>query len=354
MDYDFSHGKAPLPESVTLFMTHKCNLRCKMCGQWGDKGVTRAAGNESIGNEMSYDELKGLVDQLAVFKTNITLFGGEPLLHRDFIELIRYIKSKGLHCLVITNGSLLKPVAEQLVESGIDELNLSLDGYGSTHDTIRGIDGLFKRITEGITAVNEAKIKLHTSKPLINLQCTINKDNYQCLPELLDAARLFKAHSLTFHHLIYLNDSVYAAQQSCLCEHLPGTGSEGWKGFIFDPGMDVEKLISALTSITSIKTDFFVNVYPNFSNEEIRAYYRDPSIVPASYRPRCVSPWIVAYIFPDGAVRPCLNLDYQFGNTRTSPVHEIWNSEPAIRYRMALKRNKIFPACTRCTELFRY
>jgi MoaA/NifB/PqqE/SkfB family radical SAM enzyme len=142
MQYAFSRGNAPMPESVTLFMTRKCNLHCKMCGQWGDKGVTRSAGQETVREELSLEELKQIVDDLAVYKTNITLFGGEPFLHRDFIELVRYITSKNLHCLVITNGSLLKSVAEQVADSGLDELNLSLDGYGATHDTIRGIDGL--------------------------------------------------------------------------------------------------------------------------------------------------------------------------------------------------------------------
>lgn len=352
--YLLGGGRTLAPESVTIFMTHACNLRCKMCGQWGEKGASRSENREFVSHTLSRNELHALVDELAQFKTNITLFGGEPFLHRDCIDTIRHIKSHGLHCLAITNGSLLRSIADDVVRSGLDELNLSLDGNGVLHDGIRGIDGLFDRIADGIAALNEAREKQGTGRPLVNLQCTIMKDNYQRLPELIEAAKRFKAHSLTFHHLIYLNDSVYASQQACMGAALPGTSSHGWEGFIFEHGMEVERLITAVQSLTSTAHEIPVTVYPNLTADDIRLYYADPSRVPPGYSPRCLSPWLVSYVFPDGTVRPCLNLDYSFGSVRSSTFHDAWNSPAAIRYRRALKQHKLFPACARCTELYRY
>ncbi|MHB9154211.1 MAG: radical SAM protein [Endomicrobiales bacterium] len=352
--YAFPGGKAPLPEAVTIFLTHKCNLRCKMCGQWGDKGVTRESGRETLSQELSFDEMKDLVDELSSVRSNVTLFGGEPFMYRHIIPLAEYIKSKRLHCLVITNGSLLQPVAEAAVKSGLDELNLSLDGAEGTHDDIRGVNGLFARITEGLRAVNLEKEKQGTKKPLINLQCTINQDNYLKLDELLDVARAVKANSLTFHHLIFLTGEIYARQEQHLANVLPGTRSPAWKGFVFEPGVDPARLVEKVRALKKISSGLFVNFYPNFSDEEILDYYRNPQYLPKSYAPRCVSPWIVAYVFPDGEVRPCLNVDYSFGNLRNAPLRAIWNSEKAQAYRRALKGGKIFPACIRCTELFRY
>lgn len=347
-------GRAPLPESVTIFMTHACNLRCKMCGQWGEKGATRSENREFVSHTLSRDELRSLVDELALSRTNITLFGGEPFLHRDCLETIRHIKSRGLHCVVITNGSLLRGVADEVVRSGLDELNLSLDGNGALHDSIRGIDGLFDRIADGIDAINEARGKRGSVRPLVNLQCTIMKDNYQRLPELIEAARRFKAHSLTFHHLIHLNDSVYAAQQACMSATLPGTSSHGWEGFLFEHGMDVERLITAVRDVDSAPRAIPVTVYPNLTADDIRVYYADTARVPEGYRPRCLSPWLVSYVFPDGTVRPCLNLDYSFGSIRSATFSDAWNSPAAVRYRRALKQHSLFPACARCTELYRY
>jgi len=61
-----------------------------------------------------------------------------------------------------------------------------------------------------------------------------------------------------------------------------------------------------------------------------------------------------AYIFPDGEVRPCLNLDYSYGSIKNNKFTEIWNGAAAVKYRRVLKEKNIFPVCVRCTELYRY
>ncbi|MEM7816954.1 MAG: radical SAM protein, partial [Candidatus Aenigmatarchaeota archaeon] len=102
----YKFNKTIMPEAITIFLTYRCNLACKMCGQWGDRGVTKKGGIRN--EELPFETLKNFIDQVSFFKPNITLFGGEPLLYKDCINLIKYIKEKGLHCLIITNGSLLE------------------------------------------------------------------------------------------------------------------------------------------------------------------------------------------------------------------------------------------------------
>lgn len=352
--HTLSDGKAPLPEAITIFLTHKCNLRCKMCGQWGENGVTRSSGGAELRQEMDLEALKRFIDDVHAFKPNITLFGGEPFFHRNIIPLIEYIKSRDMHCLAITNGSLLKPHAESLVRLGLDELNLSLDGDAGTHNAIRGMEGLFERIVEGIDEVNRHKKALCARKPLINLQCTINSNNYTKIEEMLSVAERLQANSLTFHHLIFLDDATYAEQEEFMAVALPGTSSNNWKGFVFQSGIDPELLKQKIRLIKAMPKKVFVNFYPNFSNNEIVDYYRNPRYLPKSYEPRCLSPWMSAYVFPDGEVRPCLNIGYRFGNVTTEHFKDLWNSEAARRYRSLLKQRNIFPACIRCTELFRY
>ena len=71
---------------------------------------------------------------------------------------------------MITNGSMLTSYAEGIVQAGLDELNLSLDGGGQLHDQIRGMQGLFDRINSGIERVNYFKGVNQASRPLVNLQ----------------------------------------------------------------------------------------------------------------------------------------------------------------------------------------
>ncbi|MFH1641137.1 MAG: radical SAM protein, partial [Candidatus Omnitrophota bacterium] len=205
--YLFGQGRSSFPEAITLFLTYRCNLRCKMCGQWGERGVTRKNKEGSLKDELPPEQIKKIIDEASGFRPNITLFGGEPLLYPQCVEIIRYIKEKKMHCLVITNGFLLDELAKELVESGLDELNVSLDGKAELHDSIRGMPGLFDKITKGLKKVDAVKKELGKKKPLVNLQCTINRDNYKHLEGMVEVAYLVQADSLTFHHLIFVSPS---------------------------------------------------------------------------------------------------------------------------------------------------
>ena len=350
--YHAAGGRAPLPESVTLYLTHRCNLRCKMCGQWGEEGTSKNLSPAQIAEQLSWEELRGLIDELAVFKPNITLFGGEPLLHPHCVDLIDYIHGKGMHTLMISNGSMLNGCASGLVNAGLDELNVSLDGYGRLHDEIRGLPGLFDKIFGGLRQVQAVKRESGRRKPFINLQCTMMKDNYLQLDGVLRAAAELQADSVTFHNLIFLSEPLLRQQQ--VRDADLGCRSDDWRGFVFDPGIDVERLIREIASVKAKDWPFAVDFYPNLSQQGLREYYADPSYKPSEYAARCLSPWIVAYVFNDGSVRPCLNSTYALGNIRQESFSSTWNSEKGQHYRRALKKDGVFPACVRCTELYRY
>ena len=350
--YLFKNGVSSPPESITLFLTHRCNLHCKMCGQWGEGQITRKNSAQFLKEELSFSVLKPIIDDFSSFMPNITLFGGEPLLHPDCLETIKYIKQKGLHCLMITNGYFLESFADEIVASGLDELNVSLDGDLATHDLIRGMPGLFFKVVSGIKQINYFKNKDHKHKPLVNLQCTINKYNYKTLEQLLSVASEVKANSLTFHNLIFLKSENIATQKES--DRLLNCSSGDWEGFVFNPEIDTKLLFEKMQQILSGKYSFSVDFYPNFSKNALKSYYNDPSYTPLEYPVRCLSPWVSAYIFPDGEVRPCLNLDYSFGNIKNNRFSLLWNNTRAILFRKLLKNKKIFPACIRCTELYRY
>ena len=350
--YYFFNGFAPVPEALTLFLTHRCNLRCKMCGQWGESGVTKLLGGEEVNRELNIGDYRRLIDGFSGFKPGITLFGGEPLLYKDAPELIAYITAKGIHCLMITNGSLIAEVASKLVESGLDELNVSIDGNRETHDAIRGIPGIFDKITAGLKKLTQIKKECGVKKPLINLQCTISKYNYERLEEMLEVAASTGANSLTFHNLIFAPCELLEGQKA-IDDELKAS-SQAWQGFNFVPEIDPEALYEKINLIRTKKYPFDVDFFPNFSRHGLIEYYLNPRYMPREYPARCLSPWLTAYIFPDGEVRPCLNSTFSFGNIKQTTFIKAWNSLEAQRFRKLLRKNKVFPLCVRCTELYRY
>jgi len=323
-----------------------------MCGQWGKEGVTKRQDAHYVTSEIPLAGMKAIVDNLAAFRPNITIFGGEPILYPGCTELIAYIKEKGMHCLMITNSSLLEGAAAAIVAGGLDELNISLDGGAALHDEIRGQAGLFERIMKGLKKVQTVKAAVNEKKPLINIQCTVTKYNYTRLEQLIDVAKEAAADSLTFHNLIFLDRKTLEAQKEF--DSSLGCASTDWGGFCFEPGIDPGMLYDKIAAIRSGKYKFAVDFYPHLSKKELAEYYTNPEYVPPAAYGRCASPWMAAYIFPDGEVRPCLNSDYSYGNAATGRFTELWNAPRAVDFRRFLKAKCRFPACVRCTELYRY
>ncbi len=355
LSYRFGDGRSAYPETISLFLTFQCNLRCKMCGQWGEHGSAKQYSKEKLQSHLSVEEIKALIDDVRGFQPNITLFGGEPLLYPGWDEVVRYVKAAGMRCNMISNCTLLPKHAERVVEVGVDEIIVSLDGPERIHDEIRGREGTFARLRGGLDALHEVKQKQGVRRPLINVSSVIFEENYELLDETLRTCESLHADSVTFHHLIFISQEIYERHCATFGAQFNVPESD-WAGFVWEklPQIDPEKLIAKLREVKSIPTDLDVSVYPNFTDEEIRRYYTNFDFTPSSYKPRCMSPWMVAYIFPDGSVRSCNTLCFVAGNLREHTFREIWNNERYVEFRRTLRERKHFPACIRCTEFYRF
>jgi len=139
----YTKGYSYPVEKIIFNLTYRCNLRCKMCLLWGDSGVYRNSGASLLKQELSLDELKLVIDDVLAYRPDITLSGGEPLLHGSCLDLVRYCSEKGLRTHLITNGILVTNFAEEIVDSHLHNLNISLDGPPEINDEIRGIKGGF-------------------------------------------------------------------------------------------------------------------------------------------------------------------------------------------------------------------
>ena len=349
-------GYSAPPETISLFLTFRCNLRCHMCGQWGDAGTFKDLPGEQLRSGLSLDEIKGLVDEVSTHKPTFTLFGGEPTIYKDWIEVVRYIKSKGMRCNMVTNGMRLAQAAEEVVKIGMDEIILSLDGEEEVHDKSRGLEGAYARMEEGAQAIHDAKKAHGVNRPVITVNSTMNEKNYRDLPSVLSAAEKLGAQVVTFHHLLFLTQETCQLHNQ-MFEAKFGTPCQDWFGFVHDkiPDMDPDLLIQEMEALKHNKAKVAIAFYPNFTHDEIRAYYSEDEFAPTSYKGRCLSLWIAAYVFPNGDVRAYHSMDYTLGNIKENSFMEVWNNERFRDYRRHVKDIKRFPVCSRgCTELYRY
>lgn len=115
---------------LRISVTDRCNLRCVYC--MPEEGVKNLKHEEIL----SFKEILMIVEsvsQLRIRKIKIT--GGEPLVRKGIVNLIRSIKeADGIEEVTMTtNGVLLGDMANDLVEVGLDSINISLDTLTSTN-----------------------------------------------------------------------------------------------------------------------------------------------------------------------------------------------------------------------------
>ncbi len=158
-----SSGSAvQLPESkvrsVALWdVTKKCDLRCVHCYNY-DKYL---ASTHTAGKETTTTEAIGIIDKLADFGFDqIHFLGGEPLNRDDCLQLFSRAVSKGLVVSINSNGiRLTGKMMERLIDAGVSQLAVSLDGSDAeSNDRIRG-RGTFTRITSNLEAAAQVKAR---------------------------------------------------------------------------------------------------------------------------------------------------------------------------------------------------
>ncbi len=183
----FSEDKKPV---VVWNITKRCNLKCVHC-------YAHATG-ETAPDELSHEEGKLLLDDLAGFGVPVVLFsGGEPLVRQDLVQLADYAVKKGMRAVISTNGTLItEEKALQLKEVGLSYVGISLDGMESTNDRFRGVNGAFRKAMGGIRNCQKAGIK-------VGLRFTINKMNFREVPSLFDLLEEMEIPRICFYHLVY-------------------------------------------------------------------------------------------------------------------------------------------------------
>mgnify|MGYP004615434307 CR=1 FL=1 len=147
------------PLSLCWQITKKCNYHCPFC----------LSGEQEL-YELPLDTIKSIIDILADANVvRIDFTGGEPMLRKDFLEILKYASNKGIETLVTSNGSSYSDeIAQTLLETNT-LLLISLDGDEETHDKSRG-KGAYKRAVESIK-------KYRAKNVPVRINYLIRKDN---------------------------------------------------------------------------------------------------------------------------------------------------------------------------------
>jgi 12,18-didecarboxysiroheme deacetylase len=326
----FSADKRPV---VVWNVTRRCNLKCIHC--------YAHAKDIAFENELSTDEGKALLEDLAQFGVPVILFsGGEPFVRKDLPELARYAVELGMRAVISTNGTLITPEkARILKEIGLSYVGISLDGMEAVNDRFRGVKGAFRAALKGIRNCQEAGIK-------VGLRFTINKLNAGEIPGIFDLIEELNVPRICFYHL------VYAGRGSKLVEEdLSHKETRAVVDLIMDRTKDLHdrgKPKEVLTVDNHADGPYLYLRLLKEDTERAKEVLELLKMNEGNNSGRgigCVS-W-------DGAVHADqFWRHYRFGNVRERPFSEIWtDTSNSLMKKLKDKKRYVKGRCARCRWL---
>jgi radical SAM protein with 4Fe4S-binding SPASM domain len=316
-----------------------------MCGQWSDEGymLNKSAAPKQ---EMTLSDWKRLVDEIAYHNIkSLLLRGGEPFLFPGIIALLEYIHNKGIFISIDSNGTMLSKYAADVLRIGNIHITISIDGPEEIHDSVRRVNGCFKKIKEGVELLNELE-KNSTNKISRSINFTISPYSYKGLGDMPDVARSLGIKTICIVPYYYVPEENGKAYEKELKENLD-CQAFSWFGFHretsdIDLNIFKDQLNKYLQNLNEIQN----YPYMKLTEDEYHIWFSD-TLTPVG-PVACSNVERLIDIQPNGNANFCVDFaDYIIGNVKNSTIEELWNSERASRFRN-YRRKKPLAVCYRC------
>jgi MoaA/NifB/PqqE/SkfB family radical SAM enzyme len=142
-------------------------------------------------NELTTEEVNEILVQLKKMDIrSIGIAGGEPLLRKDLIEIVKKandLKFDNIH--IVTNGLLLtRERAENLIENGLRGIAISIDGTVEVNDCVRGIKGSYERNIKTLKMLTELRDNKYSHLD-ISIRTTLMKPTLNEIIKVINVAK---------------------------------------------------------------------------------------------------------------------------------------------------------------------
>jgi MoaA/NifB/PqqE/SkfB family radical SAM enzyme len=322
-------AEAAPPVCLYLEVTNRCNLLCETCPRTFEELEAPA--------DMSLELFRKIIDQVPDI-SRVVLHGvGEPMLVKHLPEMIRILKSRGIYTLFNTNGTLLTPKrAKELIETGLDELRVSLDAADAkTFLAVRGKD-FFDRIVRNLTAFTARQRELGAERPLVSMWLTGLRETIGQLPDFVRLAAKIGVREVYLQRLVF--DDVgfgMAREQQALFAQAQAEEAQA-----------VDEA-TALGAALGVRLNASGGTEPGLS---IKAA--------ADEKPwaTCRRPWSLMYFTAHGRALPCCIApfsargyeNYTLGDATQQSLREIWDSPVYRQFRTDLVSETPPKPCQSC------
>jgi radical SAM protein with 4Fe4S-binding SPASM domain len=308
-DFLMQHDiKTPRLAGLQFELTSRCNERCIHC--------YIPNGKKNKGYDMSFEKFKYILDQYAdMGGICVTLSGGEALMNKDIIKMLRYCREKDMQISLLTNLISLKdehiPILKEVNVSLIQVSLYSMEA--NIHDTITTVKGSFEMTKAAIEKLHAADIPVQISCPVMKA----NKDSYN---DVMRYAESLKMKSQT--------DYVMMAQADLDTSNLANR-------------LSIEETEKVVRDIVFYDTDYkgITLEQEPLSSIPIEEYKEMP-LCGAGINDLCIT--------VNGDVYPCSGWQsFVVGNIFEQSLKDIWENSPQLSI-VRNVRQKDFPKCLTC------
>lgn len=324
------------PYKGVLNLTDMCNLRCAFC----EIHYVYDKFKKRYPNFVDANILKKYSVWLQ-YLYNLEFYGatGEPLLNKNFAEIVKLLKTTyGTRLFVNTNGVLLdEKVADTMVKYGFDDVLISVHaGKEETYNSLVG--GNFSKLLRNVKYLVDKKKESKKSKPLVGLAFLLNKINAMDIEDFINTAAEL--------HVDYINAFHYYDVRNKLPKNV---------SFYFDPEEGNAALYKFYEMAKAQKIKVFPPTQPNLpTNAELEEIMKNKEIE----KRRCYEPWSTIKFkgcieHPNSHYITVCNriMLFRINYTEFDIENEfgfIWN-HPVLQYmRKTVNSDKLNPICAFC------
>lgn len=332
------------PMIVDFNITKRCNLKCKYCYANAD--------NYNTESELSLDEIKNILGELAQLNVQtIRLSGGEPLIRKDYCEIVNYCNELGLFVCTNTNGTLItEEIIKCFKKECVKNIGISLDSYiPSVHNKLRGEVFAFEKTLDGIHKMIDAGL---VDKFAVVI--TLSNENIEIknVEKLLDFLSNIGVKYVSFQYSV----SVGRGEQfdNCMPDYNKWKNIVVWlysNREVYASKHDIEYTIN-LTNESDCKFELFFP-FAELGRVDLLKTVEGAESSNESEYISCQAGNTTIAITAEGKVYPCeLMMCYkelEAGDLRKTTFFDIWNNSDVLNEIRNIKIDELNGICSSCS-----
>lgn len=322
------------PLCSIAFLTYRCTNCCKTCNIW----QMGSDGSDELDRD-GWLKVASNLNRLGV--RSMEIFGGDALLRKDAIfDLLGRCRELGVGTYFPTNGNLCDDATvNQLVDSGLDTLYISVDDIAEAHDSVRGVQGNFDKIKGAIE--NFFRLRGDRETPRLGIICTLSRLNFRNFPRLVEFMEQYPV------SVVYPRPLAEFSAEKIAASVIDGLHPEpffvptdgGSHLFTREDLAEFKEMVAFMKRRRNKVYVCWTTYYATTDATHLRGEYPQLS---------CRMATTLMTVCPNGDVSPCpMYRNYVLGNLAQENPEGIWGNEKHRRFIEAQQAGRL-PVCLNC------